>query len=413
MGSESGVGKLSGSFLPLFQTFGSRRVIHRENERKIFMNPLIELKKTAPLLLITLTLSCFALLPQALAVVPPPDGGYPGLNTAEGHNALLSLTTGSANTAVGWFSLSSDATSSFNTATGAGSLLFNTASNNTAFGAAALLFNTAGPNNTAVGATALLNNANGSENTAIGAGALSNTTGFNNTAIGFLALSSNTAGSFNIALGSDAGSGVTTANRVICIGDEGANVSDSCYIGNIYGTAIDPATTLAVGMDASHRLGTAVSSRRFKRDIQPMDNASEAILALKPVRFHYKSDVKSTPCFGLVAEDVEKVNPHLVARDKNGEPLSVRYEQINAMLLNEFLKAYRTVQELKSTVTKQQATIAQQDRKIQEQEITIAQLQAGMETVVARLKEHESEIQRVSDQNRAIGSVPRLVASDQ
>jgi uncharacterized coiled-coil protein SlyX len=367
------------------------------------MNPLIELKKIAPLLLITFALYCFALLPQALAVVPPPDGGYPGLNTAEGHNALLSLTTGSANTAVGWSSLLSATGGSFNTATGAGSLLFNTADANTAFGAAALLFNTTGNNNTAVGTTALLNNTTGILNTAIGQGALandttgisntatgagalgSNTTGGNNAAIGLLALSSNTTGNANIALGGLAGSGVTTANRVICIGDEGANVSDSCYIGGIYGTAIDPATTLAVGMDSSHRLGTAVSSRRFKRDIQPMDNVSEAILALKPVRFHYKSDVKSTPCFGLVAEDVEKVNPHLVARDKNGQPLSVRYEQINAMLLNEFLKAYRTVQEQKATIAQLKSTDAKQEATITKQQKQIEALTAGLQKVSDQL----------------------------
>jgi uncharacterized coiled-coil protein SlyX len=367
------------------------------------MNPLIELKKTAPLLLITLTLHCFALLPKAVAVVPPPDGGYPGFNTAEGQNALFSLTTGSANTAVGWFSLSSDGTGSFNTATGAGTLLFNTGDQNTATGAVALFSNTTGAQNTANGISALfsnntgsrntangdralLNNTSGDDNTAIGTGALSsNTTGFLNTAIGNGALIQNSTGSGNTALGNSAGFNVTTASNVICIGTFGANVSDSCYIGKIYGTAIDPATTLAVGMDASHRLGTAVSSQRFKRDIQPMDNASEAILALKPVRFHYKSDVKSTPCFGLVAEDVEKVNPDLVVRDKNGEPLSVRYEQINAMLLNEFLKAHRTVQEQKATIAQLKSTDAKQEATIAKQQKQIEALTAGLQKVSDQL----------------------------
>jgi trimeric autotransporter adhesin len=372
------------------------------------MNPLIQLKQTAPLLLITLTLHCFALLPQALAVVPPPDGGYPGFNTAEGQNALLNLTTGSANTAVGWFSLSLDATGSFNTATGAGTLLFNTGDQNTAFGAAALLLNTTSTQNTAVGTTALLNNTTGNANTATGAGALySNTEGFSNTATGAGALHSNTeghdntavglfallnsTGSSNTAIGTGAGASVTTAANVICIGDNGANVSDSCYIGKIYGTSIDPATTLAVGMDASHRLGTAVSSERFKRDIQPMENASEAILALKPVKFHYKSDVKSIPCFGLVAEDVEKVNPDLVVRDKNGEPLSVRYEQINAMLLNEFLKAHRTVQEQKATIAQLKSTDAKQEATIAKQQKQIEALTAGLQKVSDQLELSQAE----------------------
>src|SRR5258707_4007289 len=131
------------------------------------MNPLIQLKTITSPLLITLTLLCFGLFPKAQAVVPPPDGGYPNFTTAEGQNALKTLTTGSANTAVGWFSLFSDTTGSFNTATGAGSLLFNTADSNTAFGAAALLLNTTGPANTAVGVDALLNNTgfNGQNNT--------------------------------------------------------------------------------------------------------------------------------------------------------------------------------------------------------------------------------------------------------
>ena len=342
------------------------------------MNPSIRCKPKIPRVFIAGVLACFALFPSAQAVNPPPDGGYPSGNTAEGQNALFTLTTGQFNTAVGLFSLRSNTNASFNTAIGAGTLFVNTANQNTAIGTGALLSNTSGSLNTAIGVFSLVSNATGSANTAIGDNTLfGNTTGSGNTAVGANALSFNTTGAFNIALGGAAGQNVTTANDVICIGSSGANVSNSCYIDNIYGTAIDPATTLAVGMDASQRLGTAVSSRRFKRDIQPMENASEAILALKPVTFHYKSDVKSTPCFGLVAEDVEKVNPHLIARDKNGEPLSVRYEQINAMLLNEFLKEHR---------------------KNREQEATIAQLKKEIETVVARLKEHDSKIRRVSAQ---------------
>src|SRR5213596_2712335 len=96
-----------------------------------------------------------------------------------------------------------------------------------------------------------------------------------------------------------------------------------------------------VVVNGSGRLGTVASSQRFKDDIKPMDKASEAILALKPVTFHYKSDAKATPCFGLIAEEVEKVSPDLVVHDIDGKPYSVRYDQVNAMLLNEFLKEHK------------------------------------------------------------------------
>jgi hypothetical protein len=236
-----------------------------------------------------LTLLAFLCLtlgaPKAQAVVPPPDGGYPNFNTAEGQNALLSLTTGAANTAVGWFSLFSNTEGSFNTATGAGALLFNNgdpaafeASDNTAFGAAALLFNTTGFDNTAVGAAALLYNTEGDFNTANGRFALqNNTTGSSNTAIGADALFSST-GNSNTALGSNAGNNVTTANGVICISALGENVSNSCYIGNIYnsgqpivGTDPDSVTITSTG-----RLGRGnVSSRRYKHEIQPMDRPAK------------------------------------------------------------------------------------------------------------------------------------------
>jgi len=201
-------------------------------------------------------------------------------------------------------------------------------------------------------------------------------------------------------LGVNAGTGVTTATNVICIGVNiaGANVDNSCYIGNIFGQPIDPATAIAVGVDASGKLGTTVSSRRFKHDIKAMDRASEALLALKPVTFHYKDDAKGTPQFGLIAEEVAEVNPDLVVRAKNGEILTVHYDAVNAMLLNEFLKEHRKVE--------------QQDHRIQEQDATIAQLRKEMETVVARLKEHDSEIQRVNGQLQMSIPAPQVVATD-
>jgi len=336
-----------------------------------------------------LTLLAFLCLPaagpRAQAVVPPPDGGYPGFTTAEGQKALFSLTTGSANTAVGWFSLFSDTEGSFNTATGAGALLFNTAGENTAFGTAALLFDTTGGGNTAVGTAALLNNTeggnntacgrvalktnttgstntatgngalfsndNGDDNTANGASALvANISGSGNTAIGSQALFFNTTGSGNIALGESAGDGVSTADNVIAIGAGGENVSGTCYIGNIFG--VTSASGTAVFVNSTGKLGTATSSRRFKERIKPMERTSEALFGLKPVTFNYKKEIDPAGIsqFGLVAEEVEKVNPDLVVRDKEGKPYSVRYDQVNAMLLNEFLKEHRKVEKLEATV---------------------------------------------------------------
>jgi hypothetical protein len=139
-------------------------------------------------------------------------------------------------------------------------------------------------------------------------------------------------------------------------------------------------------------LGTAASSERFKHDIKPMDKTSEAILTLKPVTFHYKNDSKGVAQFGLIAEDVAKVNPALVVRDAKGEIYTVRYEAVNAMLLNEFLKEHR---------------------KVEEQEATIARLQKGMETVIARLQEQESQIQKVSALLEAGKPATQLVANNQ
>jgi uncharacterized coiled-coil protein SlyX len=378
------------------------------------MNPLIQPKTITSPLLITLTLLCFGFFPKVQAVVPPPDGGYPGFNTAEGQKALFSLSTATGNVAVGWASLYSDAEGSFNTAIGTGALLFNTADQNTATGAGALLSNTTGVNNTATGFQSLLSNTEGSfntasgefslylnttggANTAIGSFALqnntegvfntangsqalsSNTTGDANTAIGFGTLISNTTGNDNTALGFEAGSGVTTANNVIAIGTAGANVSNGCFIGRIRDVTTANADAIPVMIDSAGQLGTTSSSRRFKKEIQPMDKASESLLALKPVTFHYKSDNTSTPQFGLIAEEVADINPDLVVRDEKGEIYTVRYDQVNAMLLNEFLKEHQTVQELKSAAVKQEATIANQQKQIEA-------LAAGLQKVSGQME---------------------------
>jgi len=349
-------------------------------------------------LLIPLVLICFAFLPKAHAVSPAPDGCYPNFATAEGCDALSSLSTGSGNTGIGWRSLFLESTGNFNTGVGAGALALNNGDSNTAVGAGALLL-TSGSENTAVGTDALVLDETGAANSAFGNFALSqNTTGNFNTAVGEGALTANTTGINNTAVGLFAGAGVVTASNVICIGTAGADVSDSCYIGDIFGQSSPSGTAVFVNSDG--KLGTTVSSRRFKDDIKPMDKASEAILALKPVTFRYKHelDPKGIPQFGLVAEQVEKVNPNLVIRDDQGKPYTVRYEAVNAMLLNEFLKEHCKAEQLKSTVAKQGAAIAQQDRKIQEKEATITKLEKGMKTVTARLEEQASQIQKVSAQ---------------
>jgi hypothetical protein len=191
-----------------------------------------------------------------------------------------------------------------------------------------------------------------------------NTAGYGNTANGFGALSGNTTGAYNIAIGYNAGFFVT-GNGNICIGSDAYGVGGedaTTRIGNIYASV---ASGRAVYVNSDNKLGTLASSRRFKDQIKPMDKASETVLALRPVTFRYKKEIEPNGAvqFGLIAEEVEKVNPDLVVRDAQGEPYSVRYEAVNAMLLNEFLKEYRTVQELKSTAAKQEATIAKQQKQ--------------------------------------------------
>jgi Chaperone of endosialidase len=320
------------------------------------------MKTTIQLLTTFLAFLCLsAVSPKADAVLPPPDGGYPNFNTAEGQNALFSLTTGTGNTAAGWYSLFSATTASFNTGVGAGTLVLNSGDQNTATGVAALLLNTTGFSNTATGGQALLNNTSGDHNTAAGFQTLfSNSTGDFNTASGDSALFSNTTGIGNTALGFAAGFNVTTANNVIAIANPGANVSNSCFIGNIYGVTTAQNNAIPVLIDAAGQLGTTSSSRRFKKEIKSMDRASEAILALKPVTFQYKSDSTNRPEFGLIAEEVAEVNPDLVIRNENGEIYTVRYEAVNAMLLNEFLKEHRKVEKLEATV----ADLAEQLQKI-------------------------------------------------
>ena len=347
-------------------------------------------------LLIPLALVSFGLLPTAQAVTPAPDGGYPNNNTAEGHDALFSLTTGSSNTANGDFALFSNNIGADNTAIGVAALENNTTgSSNTANGAIALPSNTTGFGNTANGVAALFSSTIGNDNTAAGVAALEdNTTGSNNTANGDFALGSNTTGSFNIALGANAGLSLTTGNNNIDIGNVGVageantirigtgGTQTRAFIAGISGTAV---SGIPVKINSSGQLGVPPSSARFKQDIQAMGEASDALLALKPVTFRYKHaiDPDGIPQFGLVAEQVEKVNPDLVARGPDGKPYTVRYDAVNAMLLNEFIKEHRKVQDLEATVAQQrkdfQAAAAHQQEQIEA-------LTAGLQRVSAHVE---------------------------
>ena len=372
------------------------------------MKSIIQLRTIIPSLFIGLTLLCPA-APKAFGVSPPPDGGYPGGNTAEGQNALLSRTTGGSNTAVGWFSLKSNTIGGYNTAIGAGALLLNASNNsteateNTATGVAALLSNTTGVANTATGVFALFSNTIGSANSAFGADALgSNTTGFFNTAIGDDALFSNTTGSANIAIGLQAGTLLTTGDHNIDIGHPGVagesatirigatGVQTTTYIAGIAGQTVGAGGSTCY-VDNDGKLGVFLSARRFKTDIADMAAASEALLALRPVTFHYKPELDKLgiPQFGLVAEEVAKVNPDLVTRDAKGELSTVRYEAVNVMLLNEFLKEHRKVDQ-------QDRQIREQQRTIKELKSTVAQQQEEMQLFATTLKHQASQIQKVS-----------------
>jgi hypothetical protein len=332
-----------------------------------------------------LTLACFTLSPTARAVLPAPGGGYPGQNTAEGDDALFSLTTGVSNTAIGFDALFNNTYGFGNTAVGDSALANNTSGiDNTALGEEALESNTNGFGNVAIGSFALLlSTANG--NTAIGFGALqSNTIGSNNTASGSDALENNTTGSNNIGLGVSAGENLNTGSNNIDIGNTGVGgesrtirigtigTHTKTFIAGISGVTVPDGVGVIVG--ANGKLGTVVSSERFKEAIKPMDKASEAILALKPVSFRYKHelDPEGVLQFGLVAEDVEKIDPDLVARDEQGKPYTVRYEAVNTMLLNEFLKEHR----------KNEA----RETKIARLEKQIEMLTAGLQKVSAQLE---------------------------
>ena len=339
------------------------------------------------------------------------SNGFDGTgNTATGVNALFSNVSAGFNTATGANALYHNTSGGSQTATGDNALYSNTSGTlNTATGAAALYTNTTGNNNTANGLEALFSNTSGSNNTADGFLALENNkAGHDNIAVGFQALKGNTGGNNNIGLGSNAGSNLTTGSNNI---DLGANVLGSAgeantirigkqgtqkatFIAGVFGAAVTGSTVV---VNSTGKLGVATSSARFKEAIKAMDKSSEAILALKPVTFRYKEelDPDKIPQFGLIAEEVEKVNPDLVGRDEDGKVNTVRYEAVNAMLLNEFLKEHRKVQE-------QQATIACLKNEF---ESKFAQQQKQIEALTAGL-------QKMSDRQELSKATPQVTANN-
>jgi len=374
------------------------------------MKQLTQSKNTRTLpVLIAVVLGCFVFSPQARAVCQ--EGCLTNQNTVLGDDALLN-NTGINNTAIGSATLFSNTNGFDNTAIGYQALLSNaTGYLNTATGSYALYSNSTGVSNTASGNGALTSNTIGGNNTATGEGALTyNTTGSSNTASGYNALLYNTTGSHNIALGTAAGLNLTTGSHNIDIGNQGirgeANTirigkqgtQTATFIGGISGVTV--AGGVGVIIDTNGHLGTVVSSERYKEAIKSMDKASEAIFALQPVSFRYKKELDSAgiPQFGLVAEQVEKVNPDLVARDEAGKPYTVRYEAVNAMLLNEFLKEHRKVEE--------------QSAKQQELEATVAQQQKLIDGLTCALKAQAAQIQKVTDQRGAQAPASQVMAGN-
>ncbi len=248
-------------------------------------------------------------------------------------------------------------------------------------------------------------------NTANGDGALRwNTTGDSNVALGYGAGINQNAGSNNVYIGLLAGMNQTAGSNNVYIGYGMAGVNgenNSCYISSIFAQTSSGGTPVYINSDG--KLGTTTSSRRFKEDIKPMNNASEALFALKPVTFRYKKEIdpKGIPQFGLVAEEVDKVDSDLVVRDKEGKVNTVRYDQINAMLLNEFLKEHKRLEQLEATVAQQrkdfEAAMAGQQKEL---EATRTQQQREIEVLTASLKEQAAQIQKVSAQVEASRPVP-------
>jgi hypothetical protein len=361
-------------------------------------------------------------------------------NTATGFEALVYNTIGDFNTASGYAAMTANTTGGGNTATGVEALYANAnGNNNAAYGLQALFQNGAGNNNVAVGCTALRDTTNDNnlvavgfsalyqdnagsnkftvssngENTAIGYLALYldttgagntglgyqaiyvNTNGNGNTALGDSALGALTSGSNNVAVGYQAGLNITTGNNNIYIGNAGVSgdngvirigttnlQANDTLIAGIWGVTLPGGQGVPVYVDAGGHLGTATSSGRFKQDIQSMANTSEALYSLRPVTFKYKPgiDPKGAPQFGLIAEEVDQVDPDLVVRDDKHQIYTVRYEAVNAMLLNEFLKQHRKVQEQSTEIE----TLKGKADKVDSLEKQLNELKQMVQSLAAR-----------------------------
>ena len=338
---------------------------------------------------VPLLAAALCLLSTAAAQAQPYLGtgaGNPGVstgtgNTALGDNALSSNTTGFFNTAVGFDACAANTTGFLNTCIGTFALGSNTDGDlNTAVGNGALSSNTTGDTNTAIGVEALDLNTTASGNTAVGFEALVNTsTGGNNTAVGANALSG-TSGTGNIALGRFAGQNIGSGSNNIDIGNKApgnesstirigtSSVHSATFIAGINGAT--SASGVEVFVDSNGQLGTITSSLRFKEDVADMGGASDELMKLRPVTFHYKApydDGSHLLQYGLLAEEVAKVSPELVQLDAQGKPFTVRYHTINAMLLNE-------VQKQHGTIERQEAQLQEQDARIRRLEAALAKL---------------------------------------
>jgi Chaperone of endosialidase len=321
-----------------------------------------------------------AMATSALAQQPPdPVKSDSMANTAMGSNALLNVKLSESachNTASGQDALYSDTSGSYNTATGFSSLFSNkTGDNNTAAGYQSLYYNATGSSNTASGYEALFTNTTGSDNTALGAGALrSAKAGNNNIAVGYEAGYNLTTGINNIEIGNK---GLATDYNMIKIGVEGLQAKT--FIAGIYKTSVSGS---AVMVNSSGQLGVVVSSERFKTDIAPMGSHTAKLQALRPVKFHLKTDPHGAVQYGLIAEEVAKVYPELVIRDMTGRIDGVRYDELAPMLLNE-------MQEQQRVMAAQSAKIAAQDQRAAAQDTKVARLQeqlAGIQAALAKLQ---------------------------
>jgi trimeric autotransporter adhesin len=347
--------------------------------------------------------ACFALAPQARAVCKQ-GCDLANDNTFLGDDALINNTTGLDNTAIGFQALYSNTSGGGNNAFGFGALFSSiSGTRNLAVGSGALGDLTSGDSNVAVGNVALFQGVTVNLNTALGRRALFRSQGDQNVGLGFWAGGNLSDGGNNIYVGSVGPVPIGSESNTIRIGTQTATTvtaendthpmpaHTATFIAGIFGTTMPGG--IGVVIDTNGRLGVKPSSMRFKDEIKPMDKASEAILALKPVTFRYKKEIDAdrTPQFGLIAEEVEKVNPNLVARDDQGKPFTVRYEAVNAMLLNEFLKEHRKVQELEANDVEQQNAI---------------------KALTAMVKEQASQLQKVSAQLELNKRAPQIVVNN-